>query len=356
MFDVMDCVGGVEDSALIDMITTSAAAEARAASMRLRAIGELVVRRCDDSDGRQLWACDGWADACMEVGAALRIGRREASTQMSIAVALRERLPKIAALFAHGVISAPVVSTITWRTRLVTSRDIAAVDYALAGAVLEWGALSGTQVQQKVDGWVAQFDPVAVIRTRHSVRGRGVHFGKPDDDTGMTSIFGALSTVDAALFRAALDQLAAQPCPRDPRTVDQRRADAVGVLAVRGTQLVCLCGSADCSAAGVDAVAAAVVIHVLTDAAPAAHPDRELHTVQPPTEPSTESTPEPAAPVGYLLAGDPTHHARRPGSPGRESQRPGSPGRGRRCRQLPAARCDGPPGTHAVHDLHLPRL
>ncbi|MGB8402991.1 MAG: DUF222 domain-containing protein, partial [Mycobacterium sp.] len=249
MFDTVDRLAGVDDSALINTITDAARTEARAAAQRLAAIAELVSRRCGDQDGHELWACDDWDAAAAEIGAALTIGHREASGQMSIGIALRDRLPKVAAAFAAGAISARIVAMITWRTRLVDNPDTATLlDTALAGAVLEWGPLSQNKIVHAIDGWVQKIDPVAVIRSRSAARSRTIEFGKPDDETGVTSMWGALLGTDAAVLKQLLTEMSMQVCAEDPRTFGQRRADALGVLAARGDRLACQCANPGCPA------------------------------------------------------------------------------------------------------------
>jgi hypothetical protein len=300
MFDVLGSLTTVDDCALIDAITAGARTEAQAACARLSAIGELTIRRVDEHDGRQLWACDGWDDAAAQIGAALMIGRREAGAQMHIGVALHTRLPKVAAVFATGAISAKVVSMISWRTRLVNDTDVAALlDTALAGSMRDWGPLSEKKLKAAIDGWVHKFDPAAVISTRAAARARTIAFGKPDDDTEVVSLWGALLATDAALLDQALNALSRTVCPADPRTLGQRRSDALGVLAVRGDHLTCQCGHPGCTAAGVDARAAAVIIHVLTDTTPQPVPDPQLNTPTPltPVPPVTPTPPTPAPPV-----------------------------------------------------------
>lgn len=302
MFDTLGSLGTVEDSTLIDTLVEAARAEAKAASARMTVIAELAMRRLDDQDGRELWACDGWDEVAAEVGAALTIGPREASGQMSMALALRHRLPKVAALFASGAISAKIVGQICWRTRLVNDAECAALlDTALAGSLGSWGPLSSKKLRTVIDGWVHKFDPPAVVSTRYAARARDISFGKPDDDTGIVSIWGALLGTDAALLDQALTAIARTVCADDPRTISQRRSDALGVLAVRGDRLACLCGTAGCTATGVDARAAAVIIHVLTDATPPAVADPQLHTPTPPaplppaTNPRPDGEPKPDA-------------------------------------------------------------
>ncbi|WP_285030598.1 DUF222 domain-containing protein [Mycolicibacterium sp. lyk4-40-TYG-92] len=279
----------VHDVGVVDLMIHFARVENQSAAGRLTAIADLAMLRVDDQAGRQWWACDGWDAAVAEVGAALGIGKREASGQLSIAVALRFRLPRVAAVFADGGVSARTVGTICWRTRLVEDPNtLAVIDAALAGALSEWAGLSRKKIERKIDGWVHKFDPAAVLKVRSAARRRGVGVGKPDDETGVASIWGALLATDAELLDRVLTEMARQVCENDPRTFGQRRADALGVLAARGDRLVCQCGGPDCPAAGPDARAAAVMIHVLTDGRPALVADPLLHG-----DPAAPATPAP---------------------------------------------------------------
>ncbi len=123
----------VDDNAVIAAIEEGARAEAAAAARRLAAIAELARRRVDDDDERANWAFDGWDSAAAEVAAAMTVGQRRASGQMRIAVALRDRLPCVAALYMQGLVSSRVVAAITWRTQLVEEPEaIALIDAALA--------------------------------------------------------------------------------------------------------------------------------------------------------------------------------------------------------------------------------
>ncbi|KAB7753153.1 hypothetical protein MMUC44124_25465 [Mycolicibacterium mucogenicum DSM 44124] len=298
----------VHDVSVVDAMIHFARVSNIAESGKFTAIADLAMLRVDDQDGRQWWACDGWDAAVAEVGAALGLGKREASGQLSIAVALRFRLPKVAAVFADGGVSARTVGTICWRTRLVEDPNtLAVIDAALAGALCEWAGLSRKKIERKIDGWVQKFDPAAVIKVRSAARRRGVGIGKPDDETGVASIWGALLATDAELLDRVLTEMARQVCENDPRTFGQRRADALGVLAARGDRLACQCGNPDCPAAGPDARATAVMIHVLTNAlpVPVADPllsgDPAAPLVPAPAPPQPVFTPE-TAPEHFFTA------------------------------------------------------
>ncbi len=288
---------GADDASLVDTMTSATRAEAQNAARRLAAVAELTDRRCIDHEDRELWACDGWDAAACEIGAALTINRWQAASQMQLALALRDRLPEVGALLAAGDLSLALVTQICWHTEHVQDpATLALIDVAMAGSAREWGPLSKADTIRQIDSWIEKFDPAAVRRTRGAVRGRDVEFGKPGDPAGVTSVWALLLATDAELLKRTLTAMAHEVCDDDPRTLAQRRADALGILAVRGDRLPCHCGRPDCPAAGRDPRAAAVVIHVLTDAAPQPVSDPLLDA----PEPSPIVTPE--TPVADALA------------------------------------------------------
>src|SRR5271154_1706793 len=91
-----------DDAAVVAAITGWARAEAAASARRLAAIAELVRRRADGPVDCAQWSCDNWDAMAAEVAAAQGISHGMASGQMYLAVALRDRLPQVAAQFAPG--------------------------------------------------------------------------------------------------------------------------------------------------------------------------------------------------------------------------------------------------------------
>lgn len=272
MFELPDqpTLGELTDSALIDVLEHRTRSEAAAGAQRLAIIAEIVARHCDDEDDISAHrAIDGWELATATVSAACNLGRSAASAQMRIAQALRERLPKVAAVFARGEISAKVVSTITWRTQLIVDEDaLGLIDTALAGAATTYGALSSAKAQQAIDVWVEKFDPAAVRRSRTAARERDIHFGDPDDPNGTVSLWGRLLATDAALLKNLLNAMARGVCDDDPRTIGQRRSDALGAIGAGADHLTCQCGNPGCEATGIDPRSRAVVIHLLAQGLP----------------------------------------------------------------------------------------
>ncbi len=254
------------DAGLIAAVEESARAEAAAAGRRLAAIAELVRRRCSDEE-TAAWACDAWDSAAAEVAAALGISRGRASGQMHMAESLRLRLPRVADLFLAGRLSARVVAAIAWRTDLVTDAGAAAlIDSTLADRAAPWNSLSQYKLEQAIDTWIDKHDPGALRRTRANARGRDVSIGAQNHESGTAALWGRLYATDATLLKHRLEAMARSVCEDDPRTIGQRRADALGTLAAGSHDLACRCGAPQCPSTGRDARAASVVVHVLADA------------------------------------------------------------------------------------------
>ncbi|MGU3651859.1 DUF222 domain-containing protein, partial [Mycolicibacterium sp. A43C] len=117
-------LSGLSDEELIAEVTDATRAEAAAAARRLAAVAEVTARHCEDEDeSSALRLIDGWALAKADISAACTLGPRAASAQMRIAMALRDRLPRTAEVFAQGSVSARVIAAITWRTQLVCDEE-----------------------------------------------------------------------------------------------------------------------------------------------------------------------------------------------------------------------------------------
>lgn len=138
-----------------------------------------------------------------------------------------------------------------------------ALDEALAAKAERWMKLSGPKLIDRVDMFVTRFDPEAVRVPRRSENNRHVEI--EPGDAGMVWLTGNLRAEDGAALNARLDALAATVCDNDPRTKDQRRADACGPLSRMEATLPCECGLDDCPAAAERAAVETAVIHLLAE-------------------------------------------------------------------------------------------
>lgn len=269
MFDDMREVA----SALVDRMTAATRAESRAAGERLVAVSELDLVRL-----RQYGECETWSSGTQEaiaaeIAAALTISRTAAEGYLYHARTMRLRLPNIGALLCAGDISYAMFRTIIYRTDLITDTDItAAVDATLAARITRCPSTTRRGLGAYVDKVVSRADRDAVRQRRDSKDGREITIW--GGLNGISSIYGHLASTDAHAVDKRLDALAATVCAHDPRTRQQRRADALGALAAGADRLTCRCARSDCAAGaksppagGTSGLSGTVLIHVVADQA-----------------------------------------------------------------------------------------
>lgn len=178
---------------------------------------------------------------------------------------MRERLPKVGEVFTAGDIDARLFQTIVYRTELITDPEVLArVDAQLAAGVPRWPSMTASRVAAKIDRIIAKADLDAVRRRKQRQAEREIWI--TDFEGGFSEIHGSMGTADAHALDKALNALVATVCEHDPRTRDQRRADAMGALAARSDRLGCRCGRPDC-AAGQRPGASPVAIYVIAEQA-----------------------------------------------------------------------------------------
>ncbi|WP_156765098.1 13E12 repeat family protein, partial [Mycobacterium sp. 1245852.3] len=249
---------------LLERIGAAARAENRAAAAQLVAIGELFAYRLSRCSETEEWAVDTEAAVGAEVAAELRISQGLAASRVRYARAMRERLPKVGAVFKSGDIDFRMFATLVFRTDLITDPEVlGAVDAELAATVARWPSMSQGRLAAQVDKVVARADADAVRRRKERAAGREVWVA--DMGEGLAHIEGTLLAPDAHALDRRLTALAATVCEHDPRTRAQRRADALGALAGGADRLGCRCGRADCAAG--KRPAGSVVIHVVAERA-----------------------------------------------------------------------------------------
>ncbi|WP_102144118.1 HNH endonuclease signature motif containing protein [Mycobacterium hubeiense] len=296
-------LAALDNAALVDLVRAFARAENAACARKQAVMAELFCRRtkCASAQERHDWWIDPEWSVGAELGAAQGISQGLALGQAHRGVALRERLPKVAELFAAGEITDLLVRTIVYRTHLIENPEaLAAVDALLADQVKRWGPLSQKKTEHAIDALIDQVDPGALRQTRRLDRQRWLEFGTPDDEAGFESIYGRLYASDSALVERRVKELARTVCDDDPRTLKERLADSLAAMAVGADRLPCGCGDENCPAGPSDAPERNIVLHLVADstavaaaatppAAPAPEPDPT-----PPNDPPPE--PDPATP------------------------------------------------------------
>lgn len=254
------------DADLITFMGEESREESAAMGRRLSLVGELFARRNPEMVESRFYVGDAVAAVAAEIAPVQNISHARAVGQVQVAIALRDRLPQVLRRFCRGVIDYRMVSTIVARTENVDDDVMVGLDEALAWRVEKWMKLSRPKLRDRIDLFIAQFDPAAVRVPPEADKHRHVDI-EPADTAGLAFLTGKLRAEDGAALDARLDALAATVCDNDPRTKSQRRADACGPLARYEATLACQCGSDDCPAAANRAEASAAVIHILAEQA-----------------------------------------------------------------------------------------
>jgi Domain of unknown function (DUF222) len=207
-------------------------------------------------------AVDGHENVVAEVAAALGISRGRAAGRLRYAIALRERLPRVAEVFARGEIDLRLMTAAVCRTDLVEDAEvIAGLDAAVAKHARRWMRLSERKLTERIDMWVVRFDPAGLRVPGQRNEDRYVEIAPTAP--GLASVWAQLHASDGAALERKRDAVATSVCRQDPRTKAQRRADALGALAAGLDVLRCQCGQPECDAAR--RAPTNVVIHVLAE-------------------------------------------------------------------------------------------
>ncbi|MGE2737596.1 DUF222 domain-containing protein, partial [Mycolicibacterium vaccae] len=254
---------------LVDTARDCSRAENIAAARKLAVMAELFDRRTALATAaeRESWWVDPDAAVAAELAAALGVTQGLALAQTHRAVALRDRLPQVAALFAHGLISDLLVRAIVYRTGLITDPAVMAeVDAALARQVGFWGALSQVKVEQAIDATVISHDPGAQrVPATGAGRERRIEFGDPADPPGLMSVQARMHAGDAAALRDRIKAIAGTVCAADPRTLRTLRDDALAAICWGFDALACRCGQTDCEGAARPAPMPNTTVYLITD-------------------------------------------------------------------------------------------
>ncbi|MDH6197095.1 hypothetical protein M2272_003748 [Mycobacterium frederiksbergense] len=232
---------------LVGLLAESARAEARLIATRMAAIADLLAQRTAELNVQGVhpnyMIVTGFARASAEVGAALNLTAGAASRVVAQAEALRDRLPRLAALLADGDTDWRTVEIVIARTRFVSTAAAAQIDQELAQRVAGWQCWSEKRITTTVDAKVRNLDPVAIAEREHASDRRRVKVSPLAD--GNAKIDAIVTTAAGLAFETRVSELTAGLCREDPRTKDQRRSDAIHAMA-DNRSLSCECGGVDC--------------------------------------------------------------------------------------------------------------
>ncbi|MFZ2238920.1 MAG: DUF222 domain-containing protein [Gordonia amarae] len=185
---------------------------------------------------------DGLERAIAEVGAILTVTPSRAKALIVAGDAARYRLVFTASTLAEGRIDLDRFLIAVKRTDLCSPEAIDDIDAHLAGAILDNPPMSTRRFTTLVDSLIAKWDPEADRRqTERNKADRKVTVTPDRFARGNSRLGASLPAMDGAAVDAKLNAMAVSVHSADPRTKQQRRADALVALAKGRTELPCLC-------------------------------------------------------------------------------------------------------------------
>src|SRR6202035_1301148 len=266
MFESSELSTSRESTALLERACAAARIEAQATAQRLNAVADLMRLRHRQYGDCAEWVADLWDAMAAEVAAALRISRALASSYMSDAEIMRERLPKVGECLAAGDINYAMFNVIAHRTELIIDEQaLAAVDEQLALRAPRWPSLTRGRLSMRVDAIVLRVDQDAIRRTNKEIKDRYLNVSQ--SLSGIAEIYGNVFASTARALDRRLDELAGTVCEADPRTKAQRRADALTALVAGADRMPCTCGDSECTQTHGRMRDRNVVIHVVAEQA-----------------------------------------------------------------------------------------
>ncbi|MBF6326897.1 HNH endonuclease signature motif containing protein [Nocardia transvalensis] len=227
----------MSDEGLIDALRRAHGAAAFAQAAEVSAVRELYRRHREQGRGARPGDARAGEFAATEAAVAVQISEQVAAALIDIGLGL-DALPRTREAFASGRIDLARVQVI-----VETARDLPGEVLAeLEPKLIEAAARSGpARLRQTARRWVTKLDPDGE-QGRRELRehDRDVRIKAVQD--GMAVFDGLLPAVGAQTIAMRLREMSHQVCSADPRTMPQRRADALVALADGSGGLRCECG------------------------------------------------------------------------------------------------------------------
>lgn len=228
----------MSDEGLIDALRTAHGASAAAQAAEVFAVRELYRRHRAASAEPGPGGVRAGEFAATEAAVAVQVDEGSVAAMIDVGLALEGWLPRTRAEFAAGRIDLAKVRVIIDNTRAV-ARDVLG---ELEPRLLETaGRTTPVRLRQAARRWVARLDPVGAQRRRERRQDdRDVRIRAMQDS--MAVFEGLLPAPGAQTVAMRLREMSLQVCASDPRTMPQRRADALVALADGSGRLRCGCG------------------------------------------------------------------------------------------------------------------
>ncbi|WP_242676663.1 HNH endonuclease signature motif containing protein [Rhodococcus sp. ABRD24] len=232
---------------------------AREQFLEVDAVTDLFEARCaEDRRAGRNESREG-EFAHVEVAGILGLTEWAAQRMIGLGYELRVRLHRVREEFKSGRIDLAKAHAFNEVLANVADELLDAVEERLLEGA---DRVSTTKLKARARRLIANLDPDGVAERRTTAEaGRDVRVLARDD--GLTDLDGILAAVGGRIVSGRLRAMSQNVCGQDPRTMAQRRADALVALASGHTCLDCACGRADCTARQVGKMTANVQVQIL---------------------------------------------------------------------------------------------
>jgi hypothetical protein len=209
--------GSLSAAGRADMLVALERQAAWVAAQQQRVLARMAV---DQSDDR------GWVRE--DVACALRMSGMTAARRLAVAQTLTERLPAMLRLLDRGQVGYLHAAFLAEAVFALDDKQARAVEERVLARAVEQTL---SEFQRSVRRAVARVAAATVEEQRVEAMTQRRVCVTPRDD-GMTELWALLPAEGAAAVMTAVDALASVTSADDPRTADQRRADALVDLGV----------------------------------------------------------------------------------------------------------------------------
>ncbi|BEK90331.1 DUF222 domain-containing protein [Nocardia seriolae] len=257
MFDSRE-VEAMGDEELIDALRRAHGAAAFAQAAEITAVREVYRRHRAGNAAPGAGGVRAGEFAAAEIAVAVHVSEGVAAALIDVGLAL-DSLPGTKLAFAAGRIDPSRVQVIADCLRGLPREVRESLEPKLIDAALR---SDPARLRQTAQRWVARLDPEGETRRRtEREQDRDVRIRAVQD--GMAVFDGLLPAAGAQAVAMRLREMSLQVCDDDPRTMAQRRADALIALADGSGRLSCGCGKGlDCPKADVPATPRRPLIQV----------------------------------------------------------------------------------------------
>ncbi|MGW4533665.1 DUF222 domain-containing protein [Nocardia sp. NPDC004340] len=236
MFDSREVEAMGEDE-LVDALRRAHGAAAFAQAAEITAVREVYRRHRAANAAPGAGGVRAGEFAAAEIAVAVQVPEGVAAALIDIGLAL-DSLPQTKLAFAAGRIDLSRVQVITDCLRGMPREIREVLEPKLIDAALRSDPVRLRQTAQR---WVTRLDPDGETRRREArEQDRDVRIRAVQD--GMAVFDGLLPAAGAQALAMRLREMSLQVCEDDPRTMSQRRADALIALADGSGRLRCECG------------------------------------------------------------------------------------------------------------------